>query len=79
MTQPKHGTKPIVIEETAGKKAYCWCGLSAKLPYCDGTHGREQTGVKPIVCEVDKPGRKAVCQCHRTGTPPWCDGTHARQ
>jgi CDGSH-type Zn-finger protein len=78
MTEPKNGTRPIVIEETAGKKAYCQCGLSAKLPYCDGTHSREQTGVMPIVVEVDEPDRKAICQCHQSGNRPWCDGTHSR-
>lgn len=76
MAEPIHGTRPIVVEETAGKKAYCQCGLSANLPYCDGTHSREQTGLSPVVMVVDAPGKKAVCQCHRSGTIPWCDGTH---
>ncbi len=76
MAEPKHGTRPIVVEEAAGKKAYCQCGLSANLPYCDGAHSREQTGLAPIVTVVDAPGKKAVCQCHRSGTLPWCDGTH---
>ena len=78
MTEPVHGTKPIVVDETPGKKAYCQCGLSAKLPYCDGTHGRENTGVTPIVCEVTEAGKKAICQCHKSATLPWCDGTHSR-
>ena len=78
MAEPKHGTRPMVIEETAGKKAYCQCGLSAKLPYCDGAHSREGTGLKPIVVEVPQPGKLAVCQCHRSGKLPYCDGTHSR-
>ncbi len=78
MAEPKHGRKPIVLEETPGKKAYCQCGLSADLPYCDGTHSREHTGVGPIVCEVKDTGTKAICQCHRTGNDPWCDGTHSK-
>jgi CDGSH-type Zn-finger protein len=78
MTQPKHGNQPIVVEETPGKKAYCQCGLSAKLPYCDGTHSRESTGVRPIVVEVTEASKKAVCQCHRSGGLPWCDGSHKR-
>ena len=78
MTEPKHGTAPIVVEETPGKKAYCQCGLSANLPYCDGTHSREGTGIAPIVCEVEAPGKKAICQCHQSGDSPWCDGTHSR-
>ncbi len=76
MTEPKHGTAPIVIEETPGKKAYCQCGLSAMLPYCDGAHRREETAIKPIVVEVTETARKAICQCHRSANLPWCDGSH---
>jgi len=78
MADPKHGTRPIIIEETPGKKFYCQCGLSARLPYCDGTHSREGTGISPIAVEITEPGKKAVCQCHKSGNKPWCDGTHAR-
>ena len=74
--EPKHGTGPIVIEESAGKKAYCQCGLSEKLPYCDGAHSRHDTGLAPIVLEIESDGKKAVCQCHRSGNLPWCDGSH---
>ena len=78
MAEPKHGTKPIVVSETPGKKAYCQCGLSANLPYCDGTHSREQTGLSPIVLEVTEAGKRALCQCHKSGDLPWCDGTHSK-
>ncbi len=78
MAEPKHGTRPMVIEETPGKKAYCECGHSANLPYCDGSHSRESTGVTPCVVEVTEAGKKAVCQCHRSGNIPWCDGTHSQ-
>ncbi len=78
MAEIKHGMRPIVIEETPGKKAYCQCGLSANLPYCDGTHARENTGIAPLVVEVADPGTKALCQCHQSGNKPWCDGTHGR-
>lgn len=78
MTEPRHGNRPIVIDETPGKKAYCQCGLSANLPYCDGSHSREGTGLAPIVVVVDAPGKKAVCQCHQSGNRPWCDGTHSK-
>ncbi len=77
MTAPKHGNAPMVIEETAGKKAYCQCGLSAKLPYCDGAHARENTGLAPIVVEIPEACKKAVCQCHRSDDLPWCDGSHS--
>lgn len=78
MAEPKHGTAPIVVNETPGKKAYCVCGHSAKLPYCDGAHSREETGLSPIVCDIEVAGKKAVCQCHKSENMPWCDGTHSR-
>lgn len=74
--EPKHGTAPIVIEETPGKKAYCMCGLSARLPYCDGSHSQYKTGIAPKVVELKDGGKKAVCQCHRSEILPWCDGSH---
>lgn len=78
MTEPRHGKTPIVVDETPGKKAYCQCGLSQKLPYCDGAHSREGTDLHPIVVEVAEAGKKAVCQCYKSQTLPWCDGTHSR-
>ncbi len=78
MVEPQHGRQPIVVNEIAGKKAYCQCGLSANLPYCDGSHSREGTGLAPIVVTVDAPGKKAICQCHQSGNRPWCDGTHSK-
>ncbi len=78
MADPKHGTAPIGIDETPGNKAYCACGWSEKLPYCDGSHKRMDTGCKSIKIEVTEPGKKWVCQCHRSTTPPWCDGTHKK-
>jgi len=76
MAEVKHGARPIVVEETPGKKAYCQCGWSANLPYCDGSHNREGTGVTPFVTTIDAACKKAVCQCHHSKTLPWCDGTH---
>lgn len=76
MADPKAGDRPIVIDETPGIKAYCQCGWSQNLPYCDGSHGRQQTGVTPIRVEVAEASKKAVCQCHRSGDLPWCDGSH---
>lgn len=78
MGEPRHGTSPIVVEETAGKRAYCQCGLSGKLPYCDGSHSREGTDIAPIVVELEDTGKKAICQCHQSNNKPWCDGSHSR-
>jgi len=78
MAEPRHGRKPIVVDETPGQKAYCQCGHSANLPYCDGSHSREDTGLAPIVETVHAPGKRAICQCHQSGIRPWCDGTHTK-
>ncbi len=76
MAEPKRSDKPIGVEESAGRKAYCQCGWSEKLPYCDGAHNRMQTGCTPIVCEVAEPGKKWLCQCGLSNNKPWCDGAH---
>lgn len=76
MAAPKHGTAPIGIEESVGKKAYCTCGWSENLPYCDGAHNRMETGCHPAKVELTLPGKKWVCQCHQSKNMPWCDGTH---
>lgn len=78
MADPKRSDKPIVVDETPGKKAYCQCGWSERLPYCDGAHSRMGTGCTPIVVEVDQPGKKAICQCGRSSRLPWCDGSHSK-
>jgi CDGSH iron-sulfur domain-containing protein 3 len=65
---------PYVIEEKAGKKAWCQCGLSKRQPYCDGSH--KDTGVSPIVVTIEGPGRVAWCGCKRSGQKPFCDGSH---
>jgi CDGSH-type Zn-finger protein len=78
MPAPKHGTRPIGVAETPGKKAYCVCGWSQKLPYCDGSHARLKLDCGPTVVEVGEAGQKWVCQCHQSKNMPWCDGTHKR-
>jgi CDGSH-type Zn-finger protein len=76
MADPLHGKAPIVIDETAGRKAYCTCGHSQNLPHCDGSHGRQQTGLTPAIVEITEDKKVAVCQCHQSKNMPFCDGTH---
>ncbi len=78
MGEPKCENQPMVMEETPGKKAYCQCGHSEKLPYCDGAHSQACPGISPMVVEVTEAGKKAVCMCHRSEKLPWCDGSHSR-
>lgn len=73
--QPKIAQRsPFVIDETPGKRFFCACGLSAKQPYCDGSH--KGTGLAPIVIEVTQDGKVAYCGCKRSGNLPFCDGSH---
>ena len=76
MAEPKHGTSPIVVDETPGKKAYCQCGLSANLPYCDGSH--QGTEFTPVEFTIDEKKKCALCQCKHTGNKPYCDGSHTK-
>ncbi len=74
MSEPVVAQKsPYVIEEEAGKKAWCACGLSANQPYCDGSH--KSTSITPIVLEVESK-TIAWCGCKQSGNKPFCDGTH---
>jgi CDGSH-type Zn-finger protein len=78
-------TEPTCVKVEAGKTyAWCTCGLSAKQPFCDGTHktlATEENGetIMPfkslkITFEEDK--EVWLCNCKHTKNPPFCDGTH---
>ena len=68
--------EPYVVEENAGKRFWCACGLSSKQPYCDGSHKGSE--FSPICVEIPEGKRIAWCGCKRTKNPPYCDGSHAR-
>jgi len=69
--------KPMSAELEAGKDYYwCACGLSAKQPFCDGSHAT--TDIKPVKFDSDDGGTAHLCMCKHTATPPYCDGSHAR-
>ena len=77
MAEPKSSQEfPYVKEETAGTKAWCACGQSATQPYCDGAHQRLNTGISPVVVNIEAPKKVAWCGCRRTKKPPFCDGSH---
>ena len=72
---PDYPNHPYVIEEKAGKKLYCTCGLSNRPPYCDGSH--KNTPDKPILVEIEEDRRVAWCGCRKSKELPFCDGSHA--
>ena len=66
---------PYEVEVKAGEKYWwCVCGLSAKQPFCDGSH--KGTGLKPLTWKAAKDETVWLCGCKRTGGQPFCDGTH---
>ena len=67
---------PYIIDEKAGKKAFCTCGVSTKNPYCDGSH--KGTDFFPEIIILEKNRKVAWCGCKRTCNSPYCDGTHSR-
>jgi len=75
MTTPKIAQKgPYVLKESAGKKAWCACGLSQNQPYCDGSH--KGSGMHPIIIEITEEKTVAWCGCKHSQDQPYCDGSH---
>ena len=77
MTEPKIAQKsPYVLEMEPGKYAWCACGLSAKQPFCDGSH--KTTDIRPVIEEITEKKKVAWCGCKKTENKPFCDGTHRK-
>jgi len=65
---------PFILQETAGTRWWCACGLSQTQPYCDGTH--KGSGIAPLKVEVAQPGTVAWCGCKHSKNGAFCDGSH---
>ncbi len=72
---PQKGPYTVDVKE-GEKKAWCSCGHSAKQPFCDGAHAKNQTGMKPTMCQIAKTETVYFCGCKHTKNPPFYDGTH---
>ena len=65
-----------VIDEKAGKKAFCTCGLSSNSPYCDGSH--KGTGFTPEIVIIEEDKKVAWCGCKHSSKGAFCDGSHKK-
>ena len=65
---------PFVMDEKAGKKAFCSCGLSANNPYCDGSH--KGTGFSAEIVKITEDRKVAWCGCKNSKKRAFCDGSH---
>ena len=66
--------QPFIIRQVSKSVAYCKCGKSNNLPFCDDSH--LTTNMQPAVLEFDAPRTIAICSCWKSNTHPYCDGTH---
>ena len=72
---PKIAQKsPYIIDEKAGIRAFCTCGLSSKNPYCDGSH--KGTGFSPTIIELEEEKKVVWCGCKHSKKGAFCDGSH---
>lgn len=70
-----HTKKSMPVEVEAGKTYYwCACGLSAKQPFCDGSH--KGTDISPVAYKAEATGKAFFCGCKHTKKEPLCDGSH---
>jgi CDGSH-type Zn-finger protein len=57
--------------------SWCACGLSAKQPFCDGTHKNMST-CTPIRWTAPRSQKVYFCGCKQSVNRPLCDGTHGK-
>jgi len=72
-SKSKNRCGPCVVRENPGYRAICACGLSAYMPYCDGTH--LGTGIEPLMVLVSEAKEVTWCGCGESEKFPLCDAT----
>lgn len=76
MTSPHMAQKaPFPVEVQAGQSYWwCACGLSAKQPFCDGSH--KSTAFTPVRYDAAETRTVWFCGCKQSAGKPLCDGSH---
>ena len=70
------GRAPLVTKLEAGEYFWCACGLSAKQPFCDGSHRGTTFVPRRLILEQET--KVALCVCKRSDKSPHCDGAHKK-
>ena len=66
---------PFAVDVEAGKSYWwCACGLSARQPFCDGSH--KTTAFTPLEYAATATQTVYFCGCKHSAKKPLCDGTH---
>ncbi len=66
---------PFAVAVEAGKSYWwCACGLSARQPFCDGSH--KTTTFTPVEYAATATQTVYFCGCKHSAKKPLCDGTH---
>tara|TARA_Y100000590_G_scaffold433480_1_gene550586 strand:+ start:1156 stop:1398 length:243 start_codon:yes stop_codon:yes gene_type:complete len=79
MENPISSQKSPYKVKVEKEKRYFWCscGLSAKQPFCDGSH-KKYANFKPQEYLASETEEIYFCGCKRTKNPPFCDGSHSK-
>ncbi len=68
-------TAPYKVDLEVGKTYFwCACGLSAKQPFCDGSH--KTTTITPVKFTAEASKTAFLCGCKHSANQPFCDGSH---
>ena len=60
--------------EADAKVAWCACGLSARQPFCDGSHKGGE--FRPVIMDVIAGASYKFCGCKNSANGALYDGTH---